>query len=158
MILLARDGDVIRCEESQVAVFELQGYQRTVPAGESSIRLSQVASGASESQSHAIGSVCMTKNGQELHADPGQVAVFEASGWRVVGSEPAAGPTGVTSQSDLRTALAGLDPEAESDWTQDHQPRLAVLKEILGHEASRAQIAEAWPGFSRDALRVHQQQ
>lgn len=161
LISLAKDGDVISCEESQVAAFESQGYQRTDSAGKPS--QSQPVSVA---QPVPSGLVRMVKGDLELTANQSQVASLENDGWAIsTGSSVAVQqPQSQQLESDngqtqfsLKDVLLALDPNADEDWTVDKLVKLAVLKELTGREVSRAEVDEAWPGFSREVLRSVQQ-
>lgn len=53
------------------------------------------------------------------------------------------------SNSMILEALLQLDPNNDAHWTSDDMPRLDVVKEILGSSASREEVTNAAPGFSR---------
>lgn len=50
---------------------------------------------------------------------------------------------------ELIDALKQLDKSDDDSWTSDGQPRLEVLKKILGRSVGRSDIAAAVQGFSR---------
>lgn len=50
---------------------------------------------------------------------------------------------------DIRTALAALDVNDDSDWTSDGSPSLLAMSDLLGREVTRKDIAASAKGFSR---------
>lgn len=56
---------------------------------------------------------------------------------------------------DIKAALGMLDPQNDEHWTADGHPRVDIVNEILGKDASvtRQQITDADPTFNREAAR-----
>lgn len=160
LISLVKDGDVICCEESQVAAFESQGYERS-----DSHRKPSQSQPVSVAQPVPSGLVRMAKGDLELTADRSQVSLLEKDGWAIsTGSsvavqQPESQQPGSQNQPQfsLKDVLLALDPNSDDDWTADKLVKLAVLKELTGRDVSRAEVNEAWPGFNRDVLRAVQQ-
>lgn len=55
---------------------------------------------------------------------------------------------------DVKAGLALLDPGNTDHWTAAGLPAVGAVGEILGEAVTRAQIAEAWPGFDREAANL----
>jgi hypothetical protein len=49
----------------------------------------------------------------------------------------------------IKEALDSLDPEVDTNWTDDGAPMLTVITGLVGTPVTRKQIIEAAPGFSR---------
>lgn len=54
-------------------------------------------------------------------------------------------------ENNIRAYLAKLDPGNEDHWTNAGLPSVAAVSKMAGEVITRAQIAEAWPGFDREA-------
>lgn len=50
----------------------------------------------------------------------------------------------------IRTALTALDPSKPEDWTKGGLPSLEAVRELVGPDVTRDQIAAAAPGFTRE--------
>lgn len=50
---------------------------------------------------------------------------------------------------NIKEALQKLEPANNEHWTADGLPLLDAVQNICGQAVTRAQVTEAWPGFSR---------
>lgn len=55
----------------------------------------------------------------------------------------------MTTERQIITGLASLDPKVDGHWTKDGLPKIDVVAGLVGGKLTRKQITEAAPSFSR---------
>lgn len=59
--------------------------------------------------------------------------------------------------SDIKDALKKLDVNNDDHWSKGGMPLVDVVSHFHGSVLTRAEISEAWPGFTRDVAREGEQ-
>ncbi len=151
-LTMAKGNDVILCGETQRAVFESLGYS---PIASRAVAPVSVDTELLEPEFDTT-LVRLHRDRDYVLVTGSQIEHFQSLGWSEaeaeVLEEAAAEVATQPPKTRLRDVLAALDAQNKDQWTVDGLIKLAVLRELLGRDITRAELDTAWPGFCRASL------